>query len=146
MSEPISKERALLIGISAVAFGVSTLLRKISIETLHPFQFQIVAGLFYGFMIIPWYLVAKETGHADVWNISGVIWCLICSLLATLGAVILMYALRTGHDTGVVAALGSVSPIVTVMLAALFLGEQPNLKQAVGIFLVLVGVIIASGR
>ncbi len=135
-----------MIGVSAVLFGVSTLLRKVSIETLHPFQFQVVAGVFYGLMIIPWLLIANETGHSTGWNISGVIWCLICSLVATLGAVILMFALRSGHDTGVVAALGSVSPVVTVMLAALFLGEQPNIKQAVGIFLVLVGVVIASGR
>jgi transporter family protein len=146
VSESLSKERALLIGISAVAFGVGTLLRKISVETLHPFQFQIVAGSLYGLLVIPWYFVAKETGHAEVWNIPGIIWCLICTMLGMLGAVILMYALRTGHDTGLVAALGSVSPIVTVMLAALFLGEQPSLKQAIGIFLVLVGVVIASSR
>lgn len=146
MSEPISKERALLIGISAVAFGVSTLMRKISVETLHPFQFQIVASAFYGAMIIPWVLVANETGHSTDWNISGVIWCLVCSLIATLGGVILMYALRGGHDTGTVSVLSGISPIVTVMLAALFLGEQPSLRQAFGIFMVLIGVVIASGR
>lgn len=135
-----------MIGVSAVLFGASTLFRKLSIDTLHPFQFQVVAGSFYALLVIPWFLVAKETGHSTDWNISGVIWCLICTLMATLGAVILMYALRSGHDTGVVAAMGSVSPIVTVMLAALFLGEQPDWRQAVGIFLVLVGVVIASGR
>ena len=135
-----------MIGVSAVLFGISTLLRKLSIETLHPFQFQVVAGILYAILAIPWFIAAKEIGHGSVWNISGVIWCLTCTIIATLGAVILMYALRSGHDTGVVAALGSVSPIVTVMLAALFLGEQPNLRQAVGIFLVLVGVVVASGR
>lgn len=135
-----------MIGVSAVAFGVSTLLRKVSIETLHPFQFQVVAGILYGTMALPWLIAARQTGNSQSWDPTGIFWCIACSAIATLGAVILMYALRSGHDTGVVAAMGSVSPIVTVMLAALFLGEQPNIRQGFGILLVLIGVIVASGR
>lgn len=135
-----------MIGVSACAFGVSTLMRKLSIETLHPMQFQVVASAFYGIMIIPWLFLTNKTGHGNEWNIPGVIWCVACSLIATLGGIILMYALRSGHDTGTVSVLSGISPVITVMLAALFLGEQPSLRQACGIFLVLVGVVIASGR
>jgi uncharacterized membrane protein len=54
------------------------------------------------------------------------------------------YALRAGNDAGVVTSLSSLSPIVTMMLSFLLLGERPSVASAVGCALVLVGVALIS--
>jgi drug/metabolite transporter (DMT)-like permease len=60
-------------------------------------------------------------------------------------AAIVLYALAaTKADLAVVAVVGSLYPVVTVMLARFFLGERLQTVQAVGVVAALTGVVMVS--
>lgn len=135
-------------GISAVAFGLTTVLRKLALTRLHPFQYESLAGLVH-VILIPLYLSfiwRVGTGIIGPWDKVGLFWTLIATLVNTVGTIVFMFALRQQNDAGFVSSLAGASPIITLMLSALFLGERPDIKQAIGVAFVLAGVVIASGR
>jgi uncharacterized membrane protein len=73
-------------------------------------------------------------------NAAGTLWS---SFLAFGGAA--LYSLATQHgQLSVIAVLGSLYPVVTVMLAYLVLGERLHRAQQVGITAVLVGIVLLS--
>jgi len=145
MSNPISRERALLIGFATVAFGVVTLMRKVALGRINPIQFEIVSGIVH-VMLIPVYLriLSENLVQQNNWDRVGIAWTTAAILLNVLGGLAFMYALQLKNDVGVVASLSSASPIITLMLSALFLGEQPTMKSVIGIGFVLFGVLLAS--
>lgn len=146
MSEAVSTARALLIGTAAVGFGISTLFRKLAVIGFHPFQFELVAAATHLALSVPYAYALSHVSEPISWSWSSTLWTIACCIIVNVSNILFMFALRSGHDTGVVSALASASPVVTIMLAFLFLGEQPDWRQALGILLVLIGVIIASGR
>jgi uncharacterized membrane protein len=145
----ISQDRALLIGFSTVAFGVVTLLRKVALNYVSPVQFEAVSGVVHGisvplFLCMIWTNVVPDDPAG--WNKTGIAWSAASICLSIVASVAFMYALQQRNDAGIVGGLVSASPVVTLMLSALFLGEQPTLRSVVGVGMVLVGVCIASGK
>lgn len=150
MAGALSRERALLIGLSTVAWGMTTLFRKLALEKLHPFQYEMTATIVHVAMIPVYVLLLMRvavpvTGQMQ-WATSGILWVVAATLINVVGTLAFLFALRQGNDAGFISSLAGASPIITVMLSALFLGETPGAKQAVGIALVLLGVIVASGK
>jgi uncharacterized membrane protein len=80
------------------------------------------------------------------WDVKGVTYAVVCCLINCFGVLAFMFALRGGNDVGYISSLSSVSPIVTLMLSALLLGEQPTIRSMIGIAMVTIGVFIASWR
>ena len=146
MRDVIANDRALIVGIAAVGFGVSTLLRKLALAHFHPFQFEVVAAVTHVCLVVPYCYALTKVTEPIAWSGWSMFWTMTCCLVVSAANIMFMFALRSGHDTGVVSALASASPIITIMLAFLFLGEQPDWRQALGIALVLLGVVIASGK
>jgi len=73
-------------------------------------------------------------------NVSGTVWS---SVLAFAAAA--LYSLATQHgQLSIVSVLGSLYPVVTVMLAYLVLGERVHRAQQFGITAVLAGVVLLS--
>lgn len=145
-----TNNRSLLVGMATVGFGVSTLLRKMSVSVFNPFEFEIIAAILHFSFIVPYYIFYR-LGNKDVqiysiFSYKALFVTLLCCVIGNISNIIFMFALRNSTDTGTIASLASASPIITIMLAALFLGEQPDLKQSIGIFFVLIGVIVASGN
>lgn len=139
-----TRERALTLAASTVAFGLSALLRKVAVDRLHPLQFQVVAACVYT-ILIPFYvyMAVKHASAADfTWK--GVGWTVLATTIASFGGIMFGFALRAGNDAGVVTSLSSLSPIVTLMLSFCLLGERPSLASAVGCALVLAGVVLIS--
>lgn len=146
MSSTIANDRAVIIGLATVGFGISTLLRKLAVVHFHPFQFEIVAACAHISLALPYCYLLSRVQEPLTWSWWSVLWTVACCLVVNVANIMFMFALRSGHDTGVVSALASASPIITIMLAFLFLGEQPDWRQGCGIALVLLGVIVASGK
>lgn len=135
-----------MLAASTTAFGLSALLRKIAVDRLHPLQFQVVAATVY-VTLVPFYVwLALEHAKDVEWTWKGVAWAVAATAVASFGGIMFGYALRSGNDTGVVTSLSSLSPIITMMLSFLLLGERPSLASAVGCALVLGGVALISFR
>ena len=141
-----TRERALTLAAATTAFGLSSILRKIAVDRLNPLQFQVVAATTYA-VLIPFYawLAIEHVKNAE-WPRVGVAWSVAATLVGSFGGIMFGFALRAGNDAGVVTSLSSLSPIVTMFLSFLLLGERPSLASAVGCALVLLGVTLISFR
>ncbi len=82
---------------------------------------------------------------AQVWTWNQMVWIngAIAGAIGLLGLVGFYAALATGQ-MGIVAPISSLSAVVPVTIG-LVQGEQPSTMQLAGIFVALVGVILASG-
>lgn len=141
-----SRERALTLAASTAAFGLSALLRKIAVDRLHPLQFQFVAASVYTLLVPFYFWMALKHSGGNEWSWKGVAWTVTGTIVASFGGIMFGFALRSGNDAGVVTSLSSVSPVITLMLSFLLLGERPSLTSAVGCALVLAGVALISFR
>ncbi len=142
-----TRERALTLAASTAAFGLSALLRKVAVDRLHPLQYQVVTALVYT-TLIPLYvfLAFKHGGGTEGATWKGVGIAVSATVVASFGGVMFGFALRSGNDAGVVSALSSLSPIITMMLSFFLLGERPSFLSALGCALVLAGVALISYR
>lgn len=133
-----------MLAAATAAFGLSALLRKIAVDKLHPLYFQVVAASVYS-ILIPFYIwLAFKHVSPTEWSWKGVAWTVVATLIASFGGIMFGFALRAGNDAGVVTSLSSLSPILTMFLSFLLLGERPSVPSAVGCALVLAGVAIIS--
>lgn len=139
-----TRERALILTVSTVAFGLSTLLRKIAVDHLHPLQFQVVTACVYATLIPLYVWIAAEHVKDIEWTWKGIVWTVATTLVVSFGSITFGYALRAGNDAGVVTSLSSLSPIVTMILSFILLGERPSIVSAIGCALVLAGVTLIS--
>lgn len=140
----ITTDRALLIGLATVGFGISTIFRKISVTHVAPLQYQTISGIIYAITIFPFWIASSQMTNWSNVTQKGIMWVIFSTVMHISSAVIFMTALRGGNDVGIVSSLSSASPVITIMLSLLFLGEQPSFKQAVGVALILFGVIFAA--
>ncbi len=115
-----------------------------AVDRLHPFQLQVVSASVY-MTVFPLYLwLATKHAEGNQWTWKGIAWGIVATAVASMGSIAFGFALRSGNDAGVITSLSSVSPIITLMLSFLLLGERPSIASAVGCALVLAGVTLIS--
>jgi len=133
-----------MLAASTTAFGLAALLRKIAVDRINPIQFQVIAACVYT-VLIPFYVWMMNTHVKAIdWSWKGIVWTIVGTLVASFGGIMFGFALRSGNDVGVVTSLSSLSPVITMMLSFMLLGERPSFASAVGCALVLIGVAIIS--
>jgi len=142
----MTRDRALLLAGSTIAFGVSTLMRKLAVKDLHPLQFQATAALIYALLFPMFMWMWFKYGDGSAWTMRGGFWTLACTLVAMAAAIVFMFVLRGANDTGVVSVLVSASPIITLALSAILLGEQLSFKSIAGVGFVFAGILLVSGK
>ena len=76
--------------------------------------------------------------------IAPVLWALAGGLLNGLGVLATLAAYRRGGKASVVTPLAAVYPMITVILAVVFLGEKLVAVQMAGIALALIGGVLLS--
>lgn len=143
----ISRERALLVAAVTVSFSVVTLMRKFALRSLTPLQFEIISGITHVCMV-PFFIIAasKMCEPISTWDTKDVIISIAAIIINVVTSIAFMYVLRGGNDVGMMSSLVSASPVITLMLSTLFLGEQPTFRSATGVALVLIGVTITAWK
>lgn len=66
-------------------------------------------------------------------------------LFGIIASQLIFYKLAHAYDIHKVTALTFVSPVFTVILAAVLLGENPTMSHIIGIILVVIGVMLVGG-
>ena len=141
-----SRERAILLAVATTLFGCASLTRKLAIDRMPPLQYQYQSSLVYALTVPVFYLLASRYESSYERNAVGTFWMFVATVIGIVANVLFGYALRASEDVGVTTALSSASPVITMMLAFLFLGEKPSLQAGVGCALVLIGVIPGQRR
>ena len=108
---------------------------------------SVPAALCFGFFFVAVDLATAGAGSAD--GAGALDTALLVALAIQVGAfagtadVALTYAIAEGPLT-VVGPLGSLDPVVAVLLAAVLLGERLTRSQVVGVSLALTGILLVS--
>jgi len=133
--------KILLLAITIFSWGVWGFLNKLAVQRMHPLQMFIV-GCCVNLLLLPIYAFTLKTSNANQpWHIGSITLCALAGLASTVGTIAYIYGIRTG-DLGTTAVLSCAYPVLTVLLAALFLGETLTMSKIIGIVLVMVGVIV----
>jgi bacterial/archaeal transporter family protein len=82
-------------------------------------------------------------GHAKIRIVPGTGWAIVAGVTAMVGLVSLYIALSTGQASKVVPISGAY-PAVTLIFSALFLRERLSVGRAIGVALVVIGVVIVT--
>jgi len=157
MTDPPAARRApnalaipMMIGASSLVAATSLLAKALGLDGegavgLHPFQ--VSAGRFaFALMTLGLFLLAVPSARP---SLAGARWTLhlLRSLCGWLG-ITCMFTAVAQMPVGEATAISFLSPLVTVMLAALFLGESINGRKIVAMILAVAGamLILNPGR
>jgi transporter family protein len=77
-------------------------------------------------------------------SFSGITYGLIVGVLSGLGQLALFAAYRSSANTSVVTVISSLYPLVTVLLAVIFLHERLTRGQLAGLFFAVAAFVIFS--
>jgi len=121
-------------------WGVFGFLGKIGADRISPAQMQI---LFTG-GIIPIVVMCFFRLHFKIdTNKRGVFYSILMGLFAALGVLTFFIAMKAGA-VSIVAPATSLYPVLTVVLALIFLKEKLNRVQTVGLVLAMISIVILS--
>jgi bacterial/archaeal transporter family protein len=133
----------LLLVLSILGWGLSSLFYKISNNTMHPLMVTTVVTSFY-VLVMPLAFVFLKFEHTITF--SGTFFAILGAIGACVGSLCYFFAYRAGGGAGEVTALTAVYPAVTLALSCLFLGEPFTFKKGLGISIALLGSIILGWK
>ena len=123
-------------------FGISVFFRKLSVNRIHPYQLQTLAGIIYTLFIPVWLFLISKTNNIGPINSSGIIYGIICVVTNIIGAILFGTLLKSSNDAGFIALMVSTNPIITAFLSALILDEQFGSKKILATIIMLVGFVL----
>ncbi len=123
-----------------VLWGIVGLLQKVTTNYISPDAVLIWDRIGY-LPILPWLLITTSLHHMGP---RDVLIGTLVGITNSLGAWYLYASLRSGAKASIAVPLTSLYPLLTVLLAVLFLGEKVRPLQWFGIALALVAGVLMS--
>jgi drug/metabolite transporter (DMT)-like permease len=124
--------------------SVSVLLRKTIVDKIHPIQFEVTSNVLHLLMSLVAYWALGVRYHALSTGVASI--TLLQTMASFVTVVAFTYAIRSGNGLGSSVAIMSASPMVTLVLSMIFLGEKFEPKTLLGILFILTGTLIVSSR
>jgi transporter family protein len=101
-------------------------------------MFEVLGGMITGILALC--ILRPELGGAEL---RGIVPAVLTGVMGYLGLLCFMYAIREGKIC-IVAPMTALYPIITIVLATIFLKERINIVQFAGIILALISVFLIS--
>jgi drug/metabolite transporter (DMT)-like permease len=134
----------LLILAAAVSSSLSLSMRKAIIEKMPPAQFEVMAGLLHFFFGIASYcILGVKQQRVDAVTLFYVF---LQSMLGFFTVIAFTYAIRGSNSLGAASALMSTSPVITLLISSVAFDEKVSVRQAAGIFFVLLGSYFVTSK
>ena len=136
----------LLMLLGASCWAVYTVLGTIALRTRSPLAIVTIAAPIGALCLFP--LGFLEKGYADVsaWNATVWVNVLYLALIGSVASFILFYWVVRRVGAGVAAMTSYLVPVLTLVMAVVFLGDRPEPLQLVGGLVILAGVRVATLR
>jgi hypothetical protein len=132
-----------LTALTVALLALSVFFRKLSVDRIHPYQLQIVAGAIYALEVPLWLWLIKREGITS-YDPMGVMWGTLCILTAVATAVLFSYLLKHSPSPSLVAMAVATNPLGVLLLTRLFLGEEITLKKLLGCGVTIVGLFLLT--
>jgi len=132
--------------LGAVCWAVYTVLGTIALRTRSPLAVVTIAAPIGAALLLP--LGFLEKGYADVAGWSTGVWLnvLYLAVAGSVASFILFYWVVRRVGAGVAAMTSYLVPVLTLVMAVVFLGDRPQPLQLVGGVVILAGVRLATLR
>lgn len=134
---------SLLVVIAVVSWGVWAVALRKAVDLMPPPSAYIVYSIA-GLIFVPVYLWLSRVFQMPLrFPLAGTAWAAVASVLVGLGTIALLYAMRE-RETSDVVALTASYPLVTLVLAVLFLGEALSVSRVIGVLAIAIGAYLLS--
>ncbi len=129
-----------------VLWGTWGLVSKIASSGVDAYVNQLLytAGLAPLLIFVAWTVRKNAEAEKSQGRAAGVFWAFLTGILGGVGNLAFFQALVTGGNASVVAPVTALFPMVTVVLALLFLKEKLGRTQWVGLTLAFVAIYLLS--
>ncbi len=126
-----------------ICWGIGPLFAKFGLEKIDPVAGLAVRTIFACLMVLICIIINGLGGLRQIKNIPINTWIFIAieALLATLIGDLAYYAAIKGGDVSLVTIIMSTSPLITVIGATIFLGEQITISRIIGTLFIIFGII-----
>jgi len=129
-------------------WGLAPVIHKLVLKNVNPITVFILSGVIYAFVMVFFMAWHTDTLKKDIPKIElrdlGLI--AFASIIDAFLANLLYYNVLRDHESYIVSALIFSSPVFTLLLGYLFLQEKITLMGALGVFLIILGVICISAN
>ena len=132
-----------LILATILVFGFSAFFRKMAVDRIPPYHFQIISAIIYVSLAPVWHYLAPKNME---FNTAGFGFAALTTCLHILGAVCFGLLLRGSNSTGALSVMISASPLVTTLLSVAFMGEKMEVRHVLATFLTLAGLTLFNMR
>ena len=125
-----------------ICWGIAPIFAKFALKNIDPAAGLVLRTIFASSVVSGWVILSGS--FVKVSSIPASAWWLIGieALLATLVGDLAYYAAIKRGDVSLVTIIMSSSPLITMLCAALFLGEQITVIRLIGAGLVIAGIIL----
>lgn len=123
-----------------VFWGLWGFLPKITTRTISPMNAMIFEA--FGGVLVAALAVFSRGFHLELTR-QGVVLALLTGVFGILGAWMYLQAVSTGK-VSLVVSFTALYPILTILLAVLFLGETLNVRQGIGIAMALLSMLLIA--
>ncbi|MCS7152041.1 MAG: EamA family transporter [Endomicrobia bacterium] len=125
-------------------WGISPIFDKLGVRLVDPFT-----GIFWrnltialAFTII--YLIYSKTYRPINTNFTGIIYFVISGIFAGVLGVLFYFVALKKLDVSIVVPVAATYPLVTAIVAAVFLKEQITFVRIIGIILTIIGICLIT--
>jgi transporter family protein len=132
----------LLILLTILGWGIGSLFYKIANDNMHPIMVSAAVTVLFS-IITPLAFVFLKFDHK--FNTVGIVTAVLGGACMCAGSMAYFFALRGGH-AGLITALTSLYPALTLVLSMIFLGERLSFKQGIGILFALASFILLGSK
>jgi bacterial/archaeal transporter family protein len=132
----------LLAILGMVCWGIAPIFAKIGLNNINPMAGLAIRTMFAAGLIVSWVVIGGMFN--EVKNIPLHTWVFIAmeAVLATLVGDFAYYSAIKHGDVSLVTIIMSSSPLVTILCAVIFLGEQISMLRIAGAVLIVAGIVL----
>lgn len=125
-----------------ICWGIAPIFAKIGLSNVNPMAGLVLRTLIAAGMVTAWIGVSGNLGQVKQIPFNSWILLGIEAILATLLGDLAYYAAIKRGEVSVVTVIMASSPLVTMICAIIFLGEQITMFRLIGASFIILGIIL----
>lgn len=134
----------LLALIGTICWGIAPIFGKLGLMKADALSALCLRTLIAAGMVICWLAFSGKSPSLRYFMPSSYVFIALEAVLATLVGDLAYYAALKRGQAGSVMLVMSTSPLITLAMALVFLGEEPSWSQLIGAVLVVIGLLLIA--
>jgi transporter family protein len=132
-----------LVLLATVSWGIWAFALRMAMNHMGPLSVQIAVSVATVILVPAYWALARVWKEPLTYPLVGSAWATAAGVLVGIGIVALLYVMRTQPSSSAV-ALTATYPVVTMVLAVIFLGESVSVARVCGVAAIAVGAYLVS--